>query len=99
MYHGVKDYDPGHPRVHLEMSRGDTVFFHPILIHGSGTNRTQGFRKVCAVTKYTSLRLKHPQQSGITCDLRCFHGNRPFPPTMPVRTVTTLMLPGQRKRT
>jgi ectoine hydroxylase-related dioxygenase (phytanoyl-CoA dioxygenase family) len=24
---------------------GDTVFFHPILIHGSGPNRTQGFRK------------------------------------------------------
>ena len=45
MYHGVKDYDPSHPRVHLEMSAGDTVFFHPILIHGSGMNRTQGFRK------------------------------------------------------
>lgn len=25
---------------------GDTVFFHPLLIHGSGTNRTEGFRKV-----------------------------------------------------
>lgn len=24
---------------------GDTVFFHPILIHGSGPNRTRGFRK------------------------------------------------------
>lgn len=24
---------------------GDTVFFHPILIHGSGPNRTQGLRK------------------------------------------------------
>lgn len=46
MYHGVKDYDPSHPRVHLEMQAGDTVFFHPILIHGSGMNRTQGFRKV-----------------------------------------------------
>ena len=28
------------------MEAGDTVFFHPILIHGSGMNRTQGFRKV-----------------------------------------------------
>ncbi|CAJ0920842.1 unnamed protein product, partial [Mesorhabditis belari] len=27
------------------ISAGDTVFFHPILIHGSGTNRTTGFRK------------------------------------------------------
>ncbi|XP_029901188.1 phytanoyl-CoA dioxygenase, peroxisomal [Myripristis murdjan] len=45
MYHGVRDYDPQHPRVHLEMAKGDTVFFHPLLIHGSGMNRTQGFRK------------------------------------------------------
>ena len=33
--------------VHLEMGPGDTVFFHPLLIHGSGMNRTNGFRKVC----------------------------------------------------
>uniref|UniRef100_A0A3Q3CUY7 Phytanoyl-CoA dioxygenase, peroxisomal n=1 Tax=Haplochromis burtoni TaxID=8153 RepID=A0A3Q3CUY7_HAPBU len=45
MYHGVRDYDPEHPRVHLEMEKGDTVFFHPLLIHGSGMNQTQGFRK------------------------------------------------------
>jgi len=45
MYHGVRDFDPDHPRVHLEMDEGDTVFFHPILIHGSGANRTKGFRK------------------------------------------------------
>ncbi|XP_071369153.1 phytanoyl-CoA dioxygenase, peroxisomal [Centroberyx affinis] len=45
MYHGVRDYDPQHPRVHLEMETGDTVFFHPLLIHGSGVNQTQGFRK------------------------------------------------------
>ncbi|XP_046584924.1 phytanoyl-CoA dioxygenase, peroxisomal-like isoform X1 [Haliotis rubra] len=45
MYHGIKNYDPSYPRVHLEMEAGDTVFFHPILIHGSGTNKTKGFRK------------------------------------------------------
>ncbi|KAG9339987.1 hypothetical protein JZ751_022303 [Albula glossodonta] len=45
MYHGIRDYDPQHPRVHLEMEKGDTVFFHPLLIHGSGMNSTQGFRK------------------------------------------------------
>ncbi|CAB1345853.1 unnamed protein product [Coregonus sp. 'balchen'] len=45
MYHGVRDYDPNHPRLHLEMEKGDTVFFHPLLIHGSGMNQTQGFRK------------------------------------------------------
>ncbi|XP_049422984.1 phytanoyl-CoA dioxygenase, peroxisomal [Epinephelus fuscoguttatus] len=45
MYHGLRGYDPKLPRVHLEMEKGDTVFFHPLLIHGSGMNQTQGFRK------------------------------------------------------
>ncbi|XP_072235198.1 phytanoyl-CoA dioxygenase, peroxisomal [Leuresthes tenuis] len=45
MYHGVRDYDPKQPRVYMEMEKGDTVFFHPLLIHGSGMNQTQGFRK------------------------------------------------------
>uniref|UniRef100_A0A8D2KWL9 Phytanoyl-CoA dioxygenase, peroxisomal n=1 Tax=Varanus komodoensis TaxID=61221 RepID=A0A8D2KWL9_VARKO len=45
MYHGVLDYDENAPRVHLVMEKGDTVFFHPLLIHGSGMNRTEGFRK------------------------------------------------------
>ncbi|KAM9328283.1 phytanoyl-CoA dioxygenase, peroxisomal isoform 2-T2 [Pholidichthys leucotaenia] len=45
MYHGVRDYDPQHLRVHLAMEKGDTVFFHPLLIHGSGMNQTKGFRK------------------------------------------------------
>lgn len=45
MYHGVRDYDPSMPRTHLAMESGDTVFFHPLLIHGSGMNRTEDFRK------------------------------------------------------
>ncbi|XP_033106639.1 phytanoyl-CoA dioxygenase, peroxisomal-like [Anneissia japonica] len=45
MYHGVLDYTPDQERVHLEMQKGDVVFFHPLLLHGSGTNRTQAFRK------------------------------------------------------
>lgn len=45
MYYGVRDYDSSKPRLHLEMEAGDTVFFHPLLIHGSGMNKTQGFRK------------------------------------------------------
>ncbi|XP_061116391.1 phytanoyl-CoA dioxygenase, peroxisomal [Conger conger] len=45
MYHGIRGYSPDLPRVHLEMEKGDTVFFHPLLIHGSGMNQTQGFRK------------------------------------------------------
>ncbi|XP_064604818.1 phytanoyl-CoA dioxygenase, peroxisomal-like [Liolophura sinensis] len=45
MYHGITNFDPTLPMVHLEMDPGDTVFFHPLLIHGSGTNRTDSFRK------------------------------------------------------
>ena len=46
MYHGIQDFDPNVNLVHLNMEEGDTVFFHPLLIHGSGTNKTKGFRKV-----------------------------------------------------
>ncbi|XP_039213489.1 phytanoyl-CoA dioxygenase, peroxisomal [Crotalus tigris] len=45
MYHGIHDYDKSLPRVYLPMEKGDTVFFHPLIIHGSGRNRTEGFRK------------------------------------------------------
>ncbi|XP_048740553.2 phytanoyl-CoA dioxygenase, peroxisomal-like [Ostrea edulis] len=45
LYHGIRDFDPNAPRVHLPMETGDTVFFHPLLIHGSGMNKTKGFRK------------------------------------------------------
>ncbi|XP_040824021.1 phytanoyl-CoA dioxygenase, peroxisomal isoform X2 [Ochotona curzoniae] len=45
MYHGIQDYDENNDRVHLVMEKGDTVFFHPLLVHGSGQNRTPGFRK------------------------------------------------------
>jgi len=31
--------------VHLVMDKGDTVFFHPILYHGSGRNQSQLYRK------------------------------------------------------
>nr|XP_039263699.1 phytanoyl-CoA dioxygenase, peroxisomal-like [Styela clava] len=45
MYYGVDDYDENAPRHHLVMEEGDTVFFHPLLVHGSGTNVSDGFRK------------------------------------------------------
>jgi len=41
-------------RVHLEMEPGDTVFFHPVLLHGSGRNRTQGFRRAISA-HYSAL--------------------------------------------
>nr|XP_009920675.1 PREDICTED: phytanoyl-CoA dioxygenase, peroxisomal-like [Haliaeetus albicilla] len=45
LFHGLLDCDEKSPRVHLVMEKGDTVFFHPLLIHGSGINKTSGFRK------------------------------------------------------
>lgn len=45
LFHGILDYDENNERVHLVMEKGDTVFFHPLLIHGSGQNKTRGFRK------------------------------------------------------
>ncbi|XP_054721200.1 phytanoyl-CoA dioxygenase, peroxisomal-like [Uloborus diversus] len=47
MYHGVSNLEQEKMsrRVYLEMEAGDTVFFHPVLIHGSGANKTNGFRK------------------------------------------------------
>jgi phytanoyl-CoA hydroxylase len=45
MYHGVAGKLDMSARLFLEMDAGDTVFFHPILIHGSGANNTSGFRK------------------------------------------------------
>ncbi len=44
-YFGARGVGPHPDRVHLEMEPGDTVFFHPLLLHGSGQNRTQGFRR------------------------------------------------------
>ncbi len=45
LYVGAKGMGEKSERVHVEMEPGDTLFFHPILLHGSGRNRTRGFRR------------------------------------------------------
>ncbi|XP_013191901.2 phytanoyl-CoA dioxygenase, peroxisomal-like [Amyelois transitella] len=48
LYHGIIKEDavaPAAKRVQLEMSPGDTVFFHPLLVHGSGANVSKNYRK------------------------------------------------------
>ncbi|XP_043943902.1 phytanoyl-CoA dioxygenase, peroxisomal [Protopterus annectens] len=74
MYHGVRDYDSSQPRVHLIMEKGDTVFFHPVLIHGSGMNQTQGFRKAISC-HYASadcyyIDVKGTTQENIEAEIR-----------------------------
>ncbi|MCS5618480.1 MAG: phytanoyl-CoA dioxygenase family protein [Myxococcota bacterium] len=44
-YFGADGVGAHEGRVHLEMDPGDTVFFHPLLLHGSGINKSQGFRR------------------------------------------------------
>ena len=43
-FYGVKDVDFS-DRVHVELAPGDTLLFHPLLIHGSGHNRSRDFRR------------------------------------------------------
>ncbi|XP_043254188.1 phytanoyl-CoA dioxygenase, peroxisomal-like isoform X2 [Colletes gigas] len=44
-YHGILDLPESMDWVHLEMEPGDTVFFHPLLIHGSGVNTSKNTRR------------------------------------------------------
>ncbi|XP_031767159.1 phytanoyl-CoA dioxygenase, peroxisomal-like [Galleria mellonella] len=48
LYHGILNEEqlaPPQRVIHLEMEPGDTVFFHPLIIHGSGPNITNRYRK------------------------------------------------------
>lgn len=63
MYLGVRGVDAEIERVHLEMQPGDTVFFHPKLIHGSGRNRTQGFRRAISA-HYASAECRYLPDAG-----------------------------------
>ena len=48
-------------REYLEMRPGDTVFFHPLLIHGSGRNRSGDFRRAISA-HYASPRCETPER-------------------------------------
>lgn len=39
-FHGIIGYD-NHQKKYLAMNPGDTILFHPLLIHGSGPNTSQ----------------------------------------------------------
>jgi phytanoyl-CoA hydroxylase len=48
-------------RRHVEMEPGDTLFFHPLLIHGSGRNRSTGFRRAISI-HYASTACRRPDE-------------------------------------
>lgn len=50
-------------RVHIEMDPGDTLLFHPLLIHGSGQNRSSDFRRAISV-HYASVECERPELRG-----------------------------------
>jgi phytanoyl-CoA hydroxylase len=56
-YFGAEGVGAETERVHLEMEAGDTVFFHPALLHGSGRNLTDGFRRAIS-NHYASASCK-----------------------------------------
>ena len=67
MYHGVKNIDKAdmEKRVYVEMEPGSTVFFNSVLIHGSGQNKTNGFRKAISC-HYASSHCTYIDVSGTT---------------------------------
>jgi phytanoyl-CoA hydroxylase len=59
-YYGALDVGPHPDRVHLEMNRGDTVFFHPKLLHGSGRNQSDAFRRAIS-SHYAAAECAYPK--------------------------------------
>jgi phytanoyl-CoA hydroxylase len=83
LFVGVKGVDT-EGRLHIEMEPGDTVFFHPLLIHGSGLNKTQGLRRAIAVHYANALcediwdgKTEFAPGVDPRADYRCVRGSDP----------------------
>ena len=48
-------------RVHVELAPGDTLLFHPLLVHGSGRNRSTQFRRAISV-HYAAGSCENPKR-------------------------------------
>ncbi len=62
-YVGASGIGADERRVHFELDPGDVVLFHPHLLHGSGRNRTQGFRR-SILTHYASAHCEFNETLG-----------------------------------
>ncbi|MEM7098192.1 MAG: phytanoyl-CoA dioxygenase family protein [Pseudomonadota bacterium] len=58
-FYGIDQLDLA-SRVHVELQPGDTLLFHPLLIHGSGRNRSDNFRRAISV-HYAADRCTSPK--------------------------------------
>lgn len=65
LYHGILNYTGDENHIYLDMNSGDTVFFHPLLYHGSGMNRTNIFRKSISC-HYANSECKYVEIQGTT---------------------------------
>ena len=59
-YYGALGVGAHPDRVHLEMDPGDTVFFHPKILHGSGRNQSSGFRRAIS-SHYAAAECAYPE--------------------------------------
>lgn len=44
-YHGIQNMSADDGMIDVEMQAGDTLYFHPLVVHGSGPNLSKEFRK------------------------------------------------------
>ena len=59
-FYGIADIDLD-SRVHVEMAPGDTLLFHPLIVHGSGRNRSGEFRRAISI-HYASGSCESPKE-------------------------------------
>lgn len=60
-FYGIEDIDLD-ARIHVEMQPGDTLLFHPLIVHGSGRNRSGAFRRAISI-HYASGRCESPKEN------------------------------------
>jgi len=66
-YHGIQDITNTMKWVDLEMQPGDTVFFHSLLVHGSGANKSNRTRKAISC-HYAAAECNYIDVSGSVQD-------------------------------
>lgn len=59
-FFAIEDIDLS-ARIHVEMNVGDTLLFHPLLVHGSGRNRSNAFRRSIS-THYAAADCTSPNR-------------------------------------
>ncbi len=74
-YHGIHNLSEADTTnmLHVEMEAGDTLFFHPLLIHGSGRNLSNRYRKAIschyAATECVYGEMKGTMQQEIAAEI------------------------------